>query len=380
MTFRILHSADWQIGKQFSSFPGELASLLRDARLSAISKLADLARTGGAKHLLVAGDIYDSEVLAPLTLRQPLERMRHHADLTWHLLPGNHDPARTGGLWDGLVHAGLPGNVKLHGAREVCRLSEGVFLLPAPLSSRATSADPTAWMDEAVTENGIRIGLAHGSVHDFSDRESTNAPISASRAKSAKLSYLALGDWHGTQRIDKRTWYSGTPEPDRWRDNDAGNALLVEFAGPGAIPAVTALRSAHYIWEVQRQLIASDADIAELERRIVGDDPLPERRLVRLTLEGLVSLDQNRRLDAVLSRAADAIRHLSPDRGRLVVEADSADLNLLEDNAELAHAAHWLQAIANDEGDARRAAAISALARLVSWAGQPGGQSETSAR
>ena len=36
------------------------------------------------------------------------------------------------------------------------------------------------------------------------------------RAGHAAQDYLALGDWHGTRRIDARTWYSGTPEHDRF--------------------------------------------------------------------------------------------------------------------------------------------------------------------
>ena len=62
-------------------------------------------------------------------------------------------------------------------------------------------------------------------------------PIDGERAARARLDYLALGDWHGTLEIAPRTWYAGTPEPDRFRANDAGNVLLVELddAGRGAL-------------------------------------------------------------------------------------------------------------------------------------------------
>ncbi len=38
---------------------------------------------------------------------------------------------------------------------------------------------------------------------------------------------MALGDWHGRKQIGPRTWYSGTPEPDAFQDNDPGHALIV---------------------------------------------------------------------------------------------------------------------------------------------------------
>ena len=79
----------------------------------------------------------------------------------------------------------------------------------------------------------LRIGLAHGSVQGFGSAGDANVPIDPARVKSAGLSYLALGDWHGTTRISDRAWYSGTPEPDGFRDNDPGNALIVRLDGAG---------------------------------------------------------------------------------------------------------------------------------------------------
>ena len=66
------------------------------------------------------------------------------------------------------------------------------------------------------------------------------AAASRDRAATARLDYLALGDWHGTRRIDARTWYSGTPEPDRFKANEPGNVLQVDIARAGAEPIVFA--------------------------------------------------------------------------------------------------------------------------------------------
>ena len=57
MTFRFLHTADWHIGKAFGGFPPDRAALLREARLTAISRLAAVAGEHGAGH----GDNKDGE-------------------------------------------------------------------------------------------------------------------------------------------------------------------------------------------------------------------------------------------------------------------------------------------------------------------------------
>ncbi len=103
---RFIHSADWQIGKVFKQF-GAKEESLRQARLMAIERLGALARSNGVHHILVAGDVYDSEAPNPLTLRAPIERMKPIADIHWHLLPGNHDPRRPEGVWDRVAQLGL---------------------------------------------------------------------------------------------------------------------------------------------------------------------------------------------------------------------------------------------------------------------------------
>jgi hypothetical protein len=207
-----------QIGKVFKQFAAKEESL-RQARLGAIERLAELAVANGASHVLVAGDVYDSDAPSPITLRAPIERMKPFADVHWHLLPGNHDPHRPEGVWDRLLQAGLPPNVHLHLTPAAFALDQHTFLLPAPLTRKAESSDVTAWMDSATTPAGaLRIGLAHGSVTNFgSEGEATN-PIDPARPKNARLDYLALGDWHRTLQIGPAVWYArhARTRP-RWR-------------------------------------------------------------------------------------------------------------------------------------------------------------------
>lgn len=74
MTIKFIHTSDWQIGKVFRFVDDGRMGLLQEARLTAITRLGDLAVEHGAGHILVAGDVYDLEALSPLSLNQPLER------------------------------------------------------------------------------------------------------------------------------------------------------------------------------------------------------------------------------------------------------------------------------------------------------------------
>ena len=89
---KLIHTSDWQIGKVYRFVDSAVMGLMQEARLAAITRLGELAGEHGAGHILVAGDVYDMEALSPRSLNQPLERMRKFAKVTWHLMPGNHDP------------------------------------------------------------------------------------------------------------------------------------------------------------------------------------------------------------------------------------------------------------------------------------------------
>ena len=232
MRFTFVHTADWQIGKRFGAFPPDKAAVLREERLRAVDRVAEAARAAGAAVVLVAGDVFDAETVSDALIGTLLARLKAHPKLSWHLLPGNHDPARAGGVWEAIIGAGLPANVVVHTEPRPAELASGIVLLPAPLTAKSTSRDPTLWMDAAASPAGaLRIGLAHGSVQGFGSEGEANVPIDPARVKSAGLAYLALGDWHGTTSISERVWYSGTPEPDSFPDNEPGHALVVTIVG-----------------------------------------------------------------------------------------------------------------------------------------------------
>jgi DNA repair exonuclease SbcCD nuclease subunit len=300
---RFIHTADWQIGKSFGRF-GDKAEALRGARLDAIEAIGRLAVAEGVDHVLVAGDVFDSETPTNLTLRAPMERMRGFPRVTWHLLPGNHDPHRPGGVWDRLLAIGQPENVRAHLESTPVELTPQAWLLPSPLRHKSETRDLTEWMSTAVTPAGaIRIGLAHGAVTQFGegDGEAGN-PIDPARATKAGLDYLALGDWHRTQEIGPRVWYAGTPEPDRHDSQTIGAALVVTIAQAGVAPRVERRTVGTYRWAATTLELTEVAQLAAEEARLRAvHDPL-SRLVLRARLTGVTTIAERRILDAWLER------------------------------------------------------------------------------
>lgn len=322
MGFTFLHTADWQLGRPFARFGGELSVRLQDARLEVITTIADTARRRGLRHVLVAGDVWDQSAPSPAQLRRPIGRMADASDLVWWLLPGNHDPAGPESLWERLVELGVPGNVRLVTTPEPREMETGVFLLPAPWTTKRPARDLTEALGAMPTPAGaVRIGLAHGAIAEIGE---SHAVIAADRADRAGLHYLALGDWHGTKKAAPRSWYAGTPEPDRFRNNDQGNVLIVDTDAPDAPEAV---RTRAFVWIMRDAVLYPGEDPAEALGLAALSEGPRDRVLLRLELSGEISLADRRRLDSRLDALGEelAALRIRDDGLRLVTDAADAE-------------------------------------------------------
>lgn len=344
---RLIHSADWQVGKVFKQF-GAKEEGLRQARLAAIERLGTHAKSNGVRHIVVAGDVYDSDAPNPHTLRAPIERMKPFADVHWHLLPGNHDPHRPEGVWDRVAQLGLPSNIHLHLTPTPFPLDDNGFLLPAPLLRKSEFDDISAWMDSAVTPLGaLRIGLAHGSVVNFGGGGEATNPIDPARAANARLDYLALGDWHRTVQIAPAIWYAGTPEPDRAGGQEQGTALLVEIAGPGATPSVSPLITGTYRWITRSERVDDESALADLDQRLRNDPNLP-RLILRLRVEGSLPLAAHAAFQRRMADLEAAVFHLDLDQAALTARPTQADLEVIDFDGVLRRAADRLKSVIDD--------------------------------
>lgn len=368
--FKFVHSSDLHLGKRFGNFTGDLPGLLREARHKVLNTLAQRARENGASVILLAGDTFDTETPASHVLQQAMSEMRHHHDLRWVILPGNHDSLKASELW-GSVQGEAGDNIILAREAAPIALARDVMLLPAPCTERRPGRDLSAWMDGCATPDGIlRIGLAHGAVKSFSEDMRVEEVIAPDRARRAGLNYLALGDWHGTLSIDDRTWYSGTPEQDRFKHGRAGEALCVTVLGSNAAPAVEKLATANFSWLTYALHLLDGDDPSEILQAQLPAERDRRQILAQVQVNGHGRLAQIEALDRSIARITPDFAYLEQDRAGLNTVYDVTDLDEIDRAGAVRDAATALLHKAQDgtvSADDRDIAS-AALSRLYSFA------------
>jgi DNA repair exonuclease SbcCD nuclease subunit len=368
--FRFIHTSDLHLGRRFANIPqsgdGNIRGRLMEARHAAIARLAVAAKDIGAQHILVAGDTFDSPTPSQGVIRQAIAAMGEAAGAEWWLLPGNHDNLREAEpLWDS-IQRDAPGNVHVLRDAAPVRLSSAAALLPCPVTYRSTGTDLTEELVGTQTEEGaLRIGVAHGGVVDFAE---SGANVPPDRDRSARLDYLALGDWHGRMKISPRIHYSGSPEQDRFRHGRRGVCLSISIDGPGAVPQVEEIETGTFLWsEVPLPLLPGQDAAAALEALL----PASGRRdvLMRILASGRAGLLEQVNLRNAADLLGPDFAHFELDSRKLGTDYEDVDLDEIDRNGALRVAANALQEEAETEDlpAEQREIAADALARLYAY-------------
>jgi exonuclease SbcD len=248
---RLLHTADWHLGR---SFHGEG---LLGAQAAAIDHLVAVAREEAVDAVLVAGDVYDRAL-------PPVDAVRLADDALCRLselcpvvvIPGNHDSSVRLGFGASLlaragVHVradagGCGAAVTVGGARvyAIPYLEPEVAAGPLGCAERGHAAVLAAAMarvraDRARQPAGVRtVVVAHAFVAGASGCESerelaVGGAGSVPASVFAGADYVALGHLHGPQRVGERARYAGSPLALSFSEaRQRKSAAVVDLAGP----------------------------------------------------------------------------------------------------------------------------------------------------
>lgn len=369
---KFIHSSDLHLGKPFGRFDEDLRVRLREARFQKIPRIAREARSVGVSLVLLAGDTFDAETPPPSLLRQAIRAFAHESDITWVILPGNHDSLEASELWS-RFESECPGNVILALQEEVViEIGSDIAILPAPPPVRHPGRDLTGWMDGAVTPSErVRIGLAHGPIHGFSEDNAPLGLIAPNRADLARLDYLALGDWHGRIEVSKACHYSGAPESDSFKDHPPACVLLVELDGPGAQPRVTQIDTGDIAWHGINADFRPGDDPAERLDSLLPPPVARRDALVQLVARGRMSLSEHARLEQVIQDIEHDFGSFEARLDQIVLEHEDADLDEIDaTSGALRQAAEALLAASgNSDADVEsRRVSRAALSRLYGYA------------
>jgi DNA repair exonuclease SbcCD nuclease subunit len=319
---RFLHTADWQLGMTRHFLSGEAQPRYSAARRGAVTALGPLAAETGAEFVVVAGDVFEHNQLAPREVSQSLEAMRG-IGVPVYLLPGNHDPLDAASVYtSALFTAERPDNVIVLDRPGVHQVRPGLELVAAPWSSKFPTTDLVARVLDGLPGDGVtRIVVGHGAV-DILVPDKDRASLIGLAALQAALDrgavhYVALGDKHSVFEVGSsgRVWYSGAPEVTNFDDvePDPGNVLVVDIdeSDAGRPVRVAPRRVGTWRFLSMRHSVDTSRDVADLD---INLDLMPdkERTVIRLGLTGSLTVTDKAALDVCLDRYARVFAALVP--------------------------------------------------------------------
>ncbi|KAA1430688.1 metallophosphoesterase family protein [Mycolicibacter arupensis] len=307
---RFVHTADWQLGMTRHFLAGDAQPRYSAARRDAVAGLGELATQTGAEFVVVAGDVFEDNQLAPEVISQSLEAMRT-IGIPVYLLPGNHDPLDAASVYtSALFTAECPDNVIVLDTEGVHQVRPGLEIVAAPWRSKRPTTDlAAAALEELPADGTLRILVAHGGV-DALDPDPGNpallrlAGLQDALARGA-IHYVALGDKHSRTQVGEtgRIWYSGSPEVTNFDDIEAdpGHVLVVDIDEADGSVNVDSRHIGRWRFLTLHRQLETSRDVTDLD---INLDQLPhkERTVVQLALTGSLSVTDRAALDACLDR------------------------------------------------------------------------------
>ncbi|BBY82553.1 exonuclease SbcCD subunit D [Mycolicibacterium pulveris] len=332
---RFLHTADWQLGMTRYFLNGEAQPRYSAARRDAVAGLKQVAADSDAEFVVVAGDVFEHNQLAPRDVSQSLEAMRA-IGIPVYLLPGNHDPLDASSVYtSALFTAERPDNVTVLDRAGVHDIRPGLQLVAAPWTSKAPLADPVAdVLADLPADGATRIVVGHGGVDIFvpdKDRPSLIRLAALEQAVNrGAVHYVALGDKHSRMQVGStgRIWYSGSPEVTNYDDiePDPGHVLVVEVDedDPARPVRVEPHKVGRWRFVTLRRSVDSNRDVADLD---INLDLMPDkdRTVVRLVLTGSLTVTDKAALDACLDKYARLFAALRVDEKQSDIAVVPAD-------------------------------------------------------
>ena len=371
---RFLHSADWQLGMTRHFLIGEAQARFSAARLDVIERMGNLAVDEGCQFVVVCGDVFESNQVERQVLMRAFEKMAAFPQVTFYLLPGNHDPLDASSIYRSksfTTHQ--PQNVSvLDGSTPVVAVPN-VELIPAPWPNKHPTIDLVgAACEELGPSRVIRIAVGHGAIDAMSPDANDPKLISLSRLEgrieAGLVHYVALGDRHSTTDVGStnRVWYSGAPEPTDYNEIDPGNVLVVDLEADRINVEPKRLGTWKFVtsdWQ-----LGNEEDVDSLKdwfSSITNKDVT----VVKLALVGQISLAQKVRLDGILEHSSELLAALETweSRGDLAVIPDDLDFERLNFSGFAHEALLELSEIA--ESGEESIAARDALALLYRFGG-----------
>jgi DNA repair exonuclease SbcCD nuclease subunit len=331
MSFRFLHTSDWQLGMTRHFLSEGAQERYSQARFDAIRTLGRIAAEEHCHFVLVCGDAFESNQVDRKTAARAMEAIKD-VPVPIYLLPGNHDPLNAASVYRSSIFIERkPDHVHVIENANPIPVAEGLEIVGAAWMSKRPAANPTGEALNALppADGIIRICVGHGAVDLLTPGSDAPGIIEVAKMERAinegKVHFVALGDRHSATRIgsSERIWYSGTPESTDFAETNSGFALIVDIGDGQA--AVRELRVGQWRFIERTRVDLNTGDDVEMLRQWLEKVESKERTVVRLHLVGSLSLSSHALLHSHLDAAEDVFGALEAREDDLIVMPDDSD-------------------------------------------------------
>ncbi len=375
---RFLHTADWQLGMTRHFLDADAQPRFTEARIEAIRTIGELAELERCELVVVCGDVFETNHVERQIVVRALDAMAATPNVTFYLLPGNHDPLNAASVFRSATFtAHQPANVVVLDGADPVTVRPGVELVAAPWTTKRPTIDLVgAAVEELEADGTTRIVVGHGAFDVDSPDTANPGLLRLATVEVAvtqgRVSYVALGDRHSTTSVGTtdRIYYAGAPEPTDFREIDPGNVLVVEADVEHC--SVTPHRVGTWRFERRTVHLTGVGDVEHLDHEL-QDLAHKARTIVKLTLIGQLTLLEHARLQQVLAHHGELLASLDHDGpgSDLVVLPDEAELATLDLSGFAAAALEDLRIEAVEHRSTEAQGALGLLVRLTGSDGAP---------
>lgn len=288
---RLLHTADVHLGARHADL-GDRAATQRERQFAAFVATVDLALGEKVDLVLIAGDLFDSNVQPRRSVERAASQLQRLVDARIRLViaPGTHDvydrasiyraydlSAMAGAVGSDLVTVLDPDHPDVHLA------SLDVVVHGRCFATKRAPHSPLQDLDASKdTRATWHVGLLHAALAIEGKTDGDDVVITTDEIAATHLDYLALGHWHSMVKGKAgRTAYaySGAPEPIALDQDGAGNVLLVRLEAADGKKTVTV---------EERKVGRTRVEKVQLDAASVGSQPSLVSKLAERADQDLV--------------------------------------------------------------------------------------------
>jgi DNA repair exonuclease SbcCD nuclease subunit len=224
----------------FESLPAEAAEARREGQRQLLYKIAGLAEETGAKAILLAGDVFDSDAVSQKT-QEAFQKAFGSIGIPVFVAPGNHDPYTPSSVW---ARVALPENVHVFKTEVFeCVELDGIRIWGAGFESIFASG-LLGGFSAPSEPDGYDVMVLHG---DLCSGISDYNAVSRSQIAKSGMDYIALGHIHSrtTIQTEGKTAFAYCGWPPRPRYDELGKmgVYLVALTDSGVSANLSHLAS-----------------------------------------------------------------------------------------------------------------------------------------